>query len=609
MDSLNRIWGPKDRDLEGLAKILWGSLGLGMVLLGLVVLGSDPTQEYLLDLYPRLVYRTVDGEPAYWVNRFGLELIYRGVILCLALIWFILRPRERPFTLGQKKKFLPFLAVVMLLVLWLPSILLEFNAVIGGERYWWLVDDMMITMRYAHNLASGVGLVWNPGEHVEGYTNFLWALYMALVHLLPIPLSKTALVVSLTNIALSVLIILLIIRLATLLKGGPFAVVATLVAYVGSSNFRTWSVAGTESVLLAMMVLAAIILILRDLDRESPSPLPYLLLGAMTLVRSDALILSALLYGTSFVLHREKARVVAFAGIWLFFPLAHLLFRFGYYGELVPNTAYLKVFNWEGRVSHGARYVFHFARNYALPMLLVLVAAFRGGSRAERLLGGSVLIYSGYIAYAGGDIFPQNRFFVPVLPLLFILAFVSLERLFVRRTLRLFVSVLTVATIPLVIPGEQWIVGPSSTSIGHIKIALLLKENLPPGGKAADFWAGIPFYFSGAYGVDLLGKNDPHIARLPAVYRDHPGHNKFDFDYSLGVLKPDVVISSFSLPVTEGEMRRLASQIPWRGRLYFNGTFRDHCLPNPINIETVRTIFVCDWSPELSSHEQWRAPF
>jgi hypothetical protein len=37
----------------------------------------------------------------------------------------------------------------------------------------------MISMRYAANLAAGAGLVWNPGERVEGYTNFLWTLLMA----------------------------------------------------------------------------------------------------------------------------------------------------------------------------------------------------------------------------------------------------------------------------------------------------------------------------------------------------------------------------------------------------------------------------------------------
>ncbi|HUN22485.1 MAG TPA: hypothetical protein PK299_05050, partial [Anaerolineales bacterium] len=51
---------------------------------------------------------------------------------------------------------------------------------IDGKRYFSLFDDGMISMRYAWNLAHGSGLVWNRGEYVEGYSNFLWALWMAI---------------------------------------------------------------------------------------------------------------------------------------------------------------------------------------------------------------------------------------------------------------------------------------------------------------------------------------------------------------------------------------------------------------------------------------------
>lgn len=44
-----------------------------------------------------------------------------------------------------------------------------------------LFDDMMISLRYAHQLVSGNGLVWNPGERVEGFTNPLWTLIFAMV--------------------------------------------------------------------------------------------------------------------------------------------------------------------------------------------------------------------------------------------------------------------------------------------------------------------------------------------------------------------------------------------------------------------------------------------
>jgi hypothetical protein len=58
----------------------------------------------------------------------------------------------------------------------------------------------MISMRYAQHLAQGHGLVWNIGEApVEGFTNLGWTLYMAFLHLFPIPASKISLAVMLTS--------------------------------------------------------------------------------------------------------------------------------------------------------------------------------------------------------------------------------------------------------------------------------------------------------------------------------------------------------------------------------------------------------------------------
>src|SRR5689334_20098800 len=47
-------------------------------------------------------------------------------------------------------------------------------------RYYCLFDDAMVSLRYAWNLAHGAGLVWNPGERVEGITSLSWSLYMSL---------------------------------------------------------------------------------------------------------------------------------------------------------------------------------------------------------------------------------------------------------------------------------------------------------------------------------------------------------------------------------------------------------------------------------------------
>ena len=77
--------------------------------------------------------------------------------------------------------------------------ILASSFIIDGQRIYVLFDDAMISMRYAYNLVHGLGLVWNAGERVEGFTNPLWVGFMALFHLLPIPLTKMSLAIQISG--------------------------------------------------------------------------------------------------------------------------------------------------------------------------------------------------------------------------------------------------------------------------------------------------------------------------------------------------------------------------------------------------------------------------
>jgi arabinofuranosyltransferase len=73
---------------------------------------------------------------------------------------------------SQNKGTLFFLFILAGYALYAGVYIYKTSFVAGGERYFVLFDDAMISMRYARNLAAGHGLVWNPGaEPVEGYTN------------------------------------------------------------------------------------------------------------------------------------------------------------------------------------------------------------------------------------------------------------------------------------------------------------------------------------------------------------------------------------------------------------------------------------------------------
>ncbi len=75
-------------------------------------------------------------------------------------------------------------------------------------------------------------------------------------------------------------------------------------------------------------------------------------------------------------------------------------------------------------------------------------------------------------------------------------------------------------------------------------VGLALKmQPIQTAGKIAIGPAGIIPHFNGDKTfIDLLGKNDHHIARLSAKEGFLRGHNKFDFDYSLGKLEAEYAI-------------------------------------------------------------------
>src|SRR4051812_49273934 len=100
-------------------------------------------------------------------------------------------------------------AAATLGLLWLAA---RTSISIAGTRYFVLPDDAMISMRFARNFANGLGLVWNAGERVQGYTNPAWTFLMAGVQMLPIPERLMSLPLQLASIGFHLLTALVIWR-------------------------------------------------------------------------------------------------------------------------------------------------------------------------------------------------------------------------------------------------------------------------------------------------------------------------------------------------------------------------------------------------------------
>jgi arabinofuranosyltransferase len=476
--------------------------------------------------------------------------------------------------------------LAMVYVAWAARFIARSAVETGGGRYFCLFDDAMVSLRYAWNLAHGDGLVWNPGERVEGITSFLFTFTMAAGALL-LGKSAAALCVQVTAIPLVLGVALLAHRLqrrldATFLPG--LLTAATVLVYYPLSF---WSLMGMETGLLTALALGALLVAMRLGREPRGSKVLGLLLGLMFATRPDAVIPAAaiLLVRALWILRgRPRLRalrawlveVAVFAGI----VLGLTLFRWLYFGSPLPNTYQLKMANWPVyfRLRNGWRYVVPFLESSRYLILLALgsLALNRDGRRLLLVcFAGSIVVCQ---IWVGGDAWAYWRMLVPGVVVLVVLAVDGadgLARWMVgwvpgmrpRLLAPLLAAVLSTAGVAKALwdadapfMDELRMKVPAYTvAVNHDRVedGIALSRYVDPAGSVAVFAAGVVPYYSGLRGVDAFGKSDPFIARLPGLGFDDgrtvtPGHNKFDLHYSIETLRPDAIYDALAWARYEG---------------------------------------------------------
>lgn len=425
------------------------------------------------------------------------------------------------------------------------------SLVVDGTRYFVLDDDMMISMRYGRNLAEGHGLVWNPGEHVEGYTNLLWTLVMAVVHLLPIGDAHTAVAMKVISFVLLAISLQLSLRLLRIFVPRSLVAAPLLVlAFVTCVDIVNWAAWGFETSLLGLLELVFLVCLLE----QRRMPLGWIALALIPLVRSDALHLFVANALLALLLTRAPRQTVIRVAICLVPFAAHLVLRHAYYGDWLPNTYYLRIHLLDDRFGRGWSYVWDFLLQYAV-VLTAAAAAAISMLRTDRR-GLTLFVVTGaalaYALTAGGDMLSNFRLVAPVMPVVFVFAVVGVMK---AGAARLGLSIVAaVFLVTPVAPGRPLsaLVAPSTNGDPpqQLQVAMLVNKNAQPDSRIAVLASGIVPYFTRMDAVDILGKNDRHIARLRPFPGSLVAHGKIDPDYSLAK-DPDLVVSYRSYATVE----------------------------------------------------------
>ncbi len=255
------------------------------------------------------------------------------------------------------------------------------------------------------------------------------------------------------------------------------------------------------------------------------------------------------------------------------FVAPQMIARRWYYGDWLPNTYYLKM---EGyplikRVTQGLEVSGRFfARSGILPFGVFIFRRDRGA----RLLAWLFVTQVVYNIYVGGDAWEHyggaNRYLSIAMPLFFVLLWILLDALAARLIaardpalatspravwtgLGVFVVFLFITFNYTYGTGalKEWLlIEPSLYAAGNgdkVRGALLLEAITTPDARTALAGAGIiPYFAENRPFVDLLGKNDKVIGRMAMdqtiIPEFKPGHMKWDYAYSIGELRPDVVL-------------------------------------------------------------------
>jgi hypothetical protein len=271
-------------------------------------------------------------------------------------------------------------------------------------------DDAFIFSRFARNLALGHGLVFNPGERVEGFTSLGWVLTLAAATRLGLDTVIAAKVLGVLLAASSTVLIHASVR--NLTRDGV-ASLAAAAAFASSQLLASWAGSGMD---VAIFIAWEMALVYAALSRRRADGLVVGLCAVGFLVRPEAYFVVAVIAG--WLLWREfecsPRRAVATLGGLVLLAGLPFVARWEYFGRLLPNTFYAK----SSLFMHsGFGYWLGGMEYLGWPLVAAALAGLVLLWRRDGWLLGCCAVYVAYFWYVGRDVlsFRMVLFTVPFL--------------------------------------------------------------------------------------------------------------------------------------------------------------------------------------------------
>jgi hypothetical protein len=449
--------------------------------------------------------------------------------------------------------------------------------IVQAVRLAWTSDDAYISFRYAGNLIAGNGLVFNAGERVEGYSNFLWTLWCAAGLRLGVRPESWAGAWGVVCYAISIALLGGIAWRHHEMAERHHAAAVRFVplAALFAAFHRDWSIyatGGLETSMFTMLLLAGYALLAGPPPGTARLALGGAVFGLVALSRPDGLLFGGLAGLFLLVEHRGLRRgTLAFALALAAVVAPYAAWKLSYYGDLRPNTYYAKSAA-RAWYRQGAHYLLLYFRKYAVLLAALPLAAWvlrdrdpdpTGRRRSVALAALLAFGGTGYVMHVGGD-FMFARFLIPVAPFYLVLIEQGWNQIAGRKpalyAAGALVALVALSVLPYPFQGEGWVHGivNEHAYYSHERRDKAARqgealrkaaEGLPvrmafAGSEAALAWhSKVPLAIEAAAGL-----TDSFIARQPLPQRGRVGHEKqAPWDYLISMRRCQFLIGKSDL--------------------------------------------------------------
>ncbi len=414
--------------------------------------------------------------------------------------------------------------------------------------FWsWIPDDAYISFEYARNFADGKGLVFNPGERVEGFSNLLWTLALALTARLGGSIELVARLVSLAAAVMCVWLTLVLFSRVLEANGaraehGTLWIIApSMIASATFFPLAFYATAGLETTFYLCCLLTGITCHLAAASRRTAGLhyISHVAFLAAALSRPEGIMF--LVVNVVFVTVTQQGRGSIQAGVAGIAALAGyavvMAIKHQYFGGILPNTYFAKPgasLSYLEPLSRGVRYLFRFFVTSGAVLLVPFscLPPQRDGARYVWLyLATFAVCQLAFIVFVGADVLRFDRFAVPFLPVLMSLAVMGVARGITRPGIRAVVTTrraFILAAIAVVgLSGyrayrahskycvHDWMHARAQCEIGRFLSARgTLGAALPERATIVANEIGAIRYYSRRPVIDMLGLTDKTVAAI-----------------------------------------------------------------------------------------------